>query len=181
MSNKFEKYVEKHKLEFDVHTIDEASKLRLWGQIAPQLTKPTPKVIPLWQKPVFKVAATIVLLMGCTLFFTLYTSNINQNTIVNNELYDIDNHYKVLVNNQITLIKHNTHLTEEDRTEFLTLIDDLDQEYNKLKKELTLGINNQKIIEAIISNYRKKIKLMEDLLNRSYPINDTIDDEAITL
>ena len=101
--------------------------------------------------------------------------------IVNKELYDIDNHYKLLVDNQVALIKNNLNLSKEDQEDFLLLIDDLDEEYNKLKEELKLGINNEKIIEAIISNYRKKIKLMEDLLERSYPVKTDFEDEAITL
>ena len=63
----------------------------------------------------------------------------------------------------------------------MSLIDDLDSEYKILKEELKLGINNEKIIEAIINNYRKKIQLMEDLLRRTYPIKTDFEDEAIIL
>ncbi len=181
MKDEFEKYVESQKSEFDVHNIDEVDRLRLWSNIVTEVSKPEKKVIPLWKKPVFRVAASIVLLIGCTLFFNISSDRSTENHFVNEELNDIDTHYKLLVNNQIELIKNNTHLSEPDREDFLSLIDDLDEEYNTLKEELKLGINNQKIIEAIINNYRKKIKLMEDLLNRSYPTNNTLDDEAITL
>ena len=180
MKDELEKYIESQKAEFNVHNIDEAHKLRLWGNIVSEIEEPEKKVIPLWQKPVFRVAASIVLLIGFTLFFTWSDSSL-ENSFVNEELHEIDNHYKLLVNNQIALIKTNNYLSEKDREDFLSLIDDLDNEYEKLKEELKLGINNQKIIEAIISNYRKKIKLMEDLLNRSFPVNNTIDDEALTL
>ncbi|TYA74161.1 hypothetical protein [Seonamhaeicola marinus] len=182
MRDEFEKYVESQKSEFDVHSIDESDKLRLWSNIVTEVAKPEPKVIPLWKKPAFKVAASIILLLGITLFFANPIDSANESSFANQELNDIDNHYKLLVNNQIELIKNNNYLSEKDRADFLTLIDDLDSEYETLKKELKLGINNQKIIEAIINNYRKKIKLMEDLLNRSYPpTNNTLDDEAIIL
>lgn len=183
MSDELEKYVEGHKEAFDVHNIEESDKLRLWSTIVTEVSKPEAKVIPLWKRPVFRVAASIVLLIGLTFFFTMPVEPSAEQNLANQELYDIDNHYKLLVNNQIELIKNNSYLSEKDREDFLTLIDDLDEEYETLKKELKLGINNQKIIEAIINNYRKKIKLMEDLLNRSYPPvnNNTLDDEAITL
>jgi hypothetical protein len=96
-------------------------------------------------------------------------------------LYEIDSHYKLLVKNQIELIKNSTHLSKADQDDFLSLIDDLDMEYERLKGELKLGINNKKIIEAIISNYRKKIQLMEDLLERSYPVKTDFEDETIIL
>lgn len=181
MSDELEKYVESHNAEFDVYNIDESDKLRLWSNIVTEVSKPEKKVIPLWKKPVFRVAASIVLLIGITLFFARSVKSEIQASIAHEELNEIDNHYKLLVNNQVELIKHNSYLSENDKEDFLSLIDDLDKEYEKLKQELKLGINNQKIIEAIISNYRKKIKLMEDLLNRSFPVNNTIDDEAITL
>lgn len=181
MKDELEKYVDSQRDEFDVHTIDEVDKLRLWSNIVTEVAEPEKKVIPLWRKPIFRVAASIVLLIGCTLFFTVFSGSNNENSIANEELNEIDNHYKLLVNNQIDLIKNNSYLLEKDRADFLTLIDDLDNEYLNLKEELKLGINNQKIIEAIINNYRKKIKLMEDLLHRSFPVNNITDDEALIL
>ena len=86
-----------------------------------------------------------------------------------------------LVENQIQLIKSIPNLSVADQDDFLLLIDDLDEEYNKLKKELKTGVNNEKIIEAIINNYRKKIKLMEDLFKRLYPIKTDFDDGELVL
>lgn len=175
------KYTSKHQAKFDDFDLDEVDKLRLWGDIVSELPEKPVKVIPLWKKTTFRVAASIVLLIGCTFFFLQSGGQDPEQQIVNQELNDIDNHYKLLVYNQVALIKNNLNLSKEDQEDFLLLIDDLDAEYNKLKEELKLGINNEKIIEAIISNYRKKIKLMEDLLERSYPVKTDFEDEAITL
>lgn len=175
------KYTTAHQDKFDDHNLEEADRLRLWGEIVSELPETPKNVIPLWKKPVFRVAASIVLLLGCTFFFLLSGSQDPEQQIVHEELYDIDNHYKLLVNNQIELIKNNTHLSKEDQDDFLSLIDDLDKEYKTLKEELKLGINNEKIIEAIINNYRKKIQLMEDLLERSHPVKTDFEDEAIIL
>ncbi len=179
--DKLKSYTSKHKGEFDDFDLDEVDKLRLWGDIVTELPEAPVKVIPLWKRTGFRVAASIVLLIGCTFFFLLFGGQDVEQQIVNQELYDIDNHYQLLVNNQVELIKNNLNLSKEDQDDFLSLIDDLDEEYLKLKDELKLGINNERIIEAIISNYRKKIKLMEDLLERSYPVKTDFEDEAITL
>lgn len=181
MMDELKKYTTENQGKFDDYDLDEVDKLRLWGDIVSELPEAPTKVIPLWKKPAFRVAASVVLLIGCTFFFMLSGGQDTEQQIVNQELYDIDNHYQLLVNNQVELIKNNVHLSKEDQDDFLSLIDDLDEEYKKLKEELKLGINNEKIIEAIISNYRKKIQLMEDLLERSYPTKTDFEDEAITL
>ncbi|GAB1856469.1 hypothetical protein MHTCC0001_13040 [Flavobacteriaceae bacterium MHTCC 0001] len=181
MMDELKKYTTENRTKFDEYHLEEADSLRLWGDIVSELPETAKKVIPLWKKTSFKVAASIVLLIGCTFFFLLSGEQNPEQQIVNQELYDIDNHYQLLVNNQVELIKNNLHLSKEDKDDFLLLIDDLDAEYKTLKEELKLGINNEKIIEAIISNYRKKIQLMEDLLERSYPVKTDFEDEAIIL
>jgi len=101
--------------------------------------------------------------------------------MVSDEFRQIDKHYKSLVENQIKLVKNSTNLTKEEQADFLSYIDELDQEYIKLKSELKQGVNNQLIIEAIINNYRKKIQIMEDLLRRSYPVQNKVDDGELIL
>ena len=181
MKDELEKYIAENKSEFDDYKIDEVDKLKFWSHISDELPEQSKKIISIWKKPVFRVAASILLLLGCSLLFTTLNNNDHENSIVNEELYDIDNHYKLLVDNQIQLIRNNTNLSVTDQDDFLLLIDDLDAEYDKLKKELKEGVNNEKIIEAIINNYRKKIQLMEDLLNRLYPTKTNFDDGELIL
>ncbi|NJX14022.1 hypothetical protein [Tamlana crocina] len=179
--DKLKKYTEENNTQFDTNHLDEVDKLRLWGDIVAELPEGPVKVIPLWRKSVFKTAASIVLLLGFSLFFLQLDNQQGDTQIVNQELNEIDSHYQLLVNNQVELIKQSLHISKADQDDFLSLLDDLDEEYKTLKSELKLGINNEKIIEAIINNYRKKIKLMEDLLERSYPIKTDFEDEAYTL
>jgi hypothetical protein len=182
MKDELEKYIIENKNEFDDYKLDEVDKLKFWSHISDELPEEPKKVISIWEKPVFKIAASIMILLGCGFSFIMLNNNSNyENSIVNEELYEIDNHYKLLVNNQIELIKKNSNLSEADQDDFLLLIDDLDAEYDKLKKELKEGVNDEKIIEAIINNYRKKIQLMENLLNRLYPTKTNFDDGELIL
>lgn len=179
--DKLKKYTQENNTQFDTHHLDEVDKLRLWGDIVTELPEAPVKVIPLWRRSAFKIAASIVVLLGFSLLFLQLDNQQDDTQIVNEELNEIDGHYQLLVNNQVKLIKQSSHISKADQDDFLSLIDDLDEEYKTLKGELKLGINNEKIIEAIINNYRKKIKLMEDLLERSYPIKTDFEDEAYTL
>ncbi|OUS01624.1 hypothetical protein A9Q86_07585 [Flavobacteriales bacterium 33_180_T64] len=181
MKDKLEKYIIANKQEFDDYQLEEVDKLKLWSHISEGLPEQSKPVIPLWRKPVFKIAASLIILLGCAFTLIMNNNNDYKNSIVNEELYEIDIYYKSLVNNQIQLIKNNPNLSIIDQEDFLLLVDDLDNEYIKLKKELKAGINNQKIIEAIINNYRKKIQLMEDLLERSYPTKTNFDEGELIL
>jgi len=181
MKDELKNYIQAHKDEFDDHSVAEVDKLKLWSKISEQLPETAKKVIPLWKKASFRVAAAVVLLFGC--LFAFYTANqeYEDYDMVSEEFRQIDIHYKSLVQNQIQLVKTSANLSKVAQADFLNYIDELDQEYIKLKKELKQGVNNQIIIEAIINNYRKKIQLMEDLLRRSYPIQNTADDGELIL
>lgn len=181
MKDELEKYIIKNKSDFDDHKLNEADKLKFWNAISEELSEQSIKMIPIWRKPIFRIAASIILLFGFAFSFMMFNGNTHENRIVNEELHEIDSHYKSLVNNQIQLIKNNTNLSTADQDDFLLLVEDLDLEYDKLKNELKKGINNEKIIEAIINNYRKKIQLMENLLERSYPTKTTFDEGELIL
>lgn len=181
MKDELKNYIQSHRNEFDDHSIDEVDKLKLWGKISEELPVVPKKVIPLWKKASFRVAAAVVLLFGCMFAYFGTDQTDGEYDMVSEEFRQIDTHYKSLVENQIQLVKSSTNLSEAAQKEFLSYIDELDQEYLNLKKELRQGVNNQIIIEAIINNYRKKIQLMEDLLRRSYPTQNTLDDDELIL
>jgi len=54
-------------------------------------------------------------------------------------------------------------------------LSELDSIYSSLKEDLKDNIANDQVIEAMIQNYRLKIKILEDLLNDISP--DKIQDE----
>ncbi len=166
--DKLKQFVTEHKAEFDDYSLGKDNKMDLWDKISADLSVvESPKVIPLWRKFGFRVAASVLLFMGLAFSFFVLNKPLDENQIVNQELFEIDSHYKLLVNNQIKMIQNNANLSEKEKEDFLMIIDDLDEEYTHLKEDLKEDVNNQKIIEAIISNYRKKIQLMENLLKKS--------------
>lgn len=178
MQDEFEKYIIHHKDEFDDHKVD---KLKLWKGIDDRLPKPQKATIVLWKTTAFKIAASVVLFIGVTMSYLMLSQTTAETNVVYVELNEIDVHYKELVNHQVQLIKNSSKLTEEERADFLLFLDDLDKEYRELKLELKDNVNNQKVLEAIISNYRKKIQLMENLLKRSNQPNNNYDEKEYVL
>ncbi|MEO1013538.1 MAG: hypothetical protein AAFX53_19770, partial [Bacteroidota bacterium] len=156
----FEKNIRENKALFDEH-IPERDKM--WARIASELEESRPKVIPLWRSFKFRAAASIVLVLGMGMVLGLSllgTAGQNpQDTIISQELRDIDMHYKELVSHQVQLVQNHSKLSDADKTEFLLFMDELDQEYEALKLEMRKNLDNEVILEAIIANYKKRFSI----------------------
>ena len=172
--DEFEKHIRDNKDLFDGHKAD---RDKMWASISSQLEKPKTKVIPLWKSPLFKVAASIVLVFGLAFMAdaTFRTGYGAEDNIVSRELLEIDMHYQSLVASQVQLVKDHPELSNADKEEFLSFMDELDVEYKELKQEMGENLDNELVLEAIIGNYKKRIELIENLLRQikdSKKIND---------
>jgi hypothetical protein len=171
----FEKNIKNNKHLFDEFKAD---KSKLWANIEAGLNKPDSKtkVIKLWQTPMLKIAASIIIALGVFTIISIGgTDSSQQNIVVSQELNDIDMHYKGLVSYQVKLVKKNTKLSSEEKKEFLSFIDELDKEYEVLKLELQKNLDSGRVLEAIVINYKKRIELIENLLkqiNSSEKLNE---------
>ncbi|MDO6820337.1 hypothetical protein [Zobellia sp. 1_MG-2023] len=176
----FEKHIRENRAAFDDHKADRA---KLWANIEAKLDPPKPKVVPLWKSPVFRVAATVLIILGISslIGITFLGSSANDNTFVSKELQDIDMHYQDLVSYQVQLVQKNENLSDADKAEFLSFMDDLDKEYDQLKLEMQNNLDNELVLEAIVSNYRKRIELIENLLRQLNESKLNDDDYGYTL
>jgi len=163
----FEKHIRENAAAFDDHKADHS---KMWAKISKELIKEEPKVIPFWRSPMLKIAATVLLLVGIAGFIGVSLRNDTNTTFASKELLDIDMHYKGLVSYQVELVKNNPNLSEEDKIDFLSFMDELDEEYEELRLEMRKNLDNQLVLEAIVSNYKKRIELIEQLLKQ---INDS--------
>ncbi len=162
----FEKHIRENRAQFDEHKAD---KEKLWAAIAGELKKEEPKVVPLWKSSWLKVAAGIAILLGVAAlvnFSNMGLGNDMETQYVSKELLDIDMHYKGLVSYQVQLVKDHPNLTEEDKAEFLSFMDELDLEYEQLRLEMNNNLDNERVLEAIVSNYKQRIELIEKLLKQ---------------
>lgn len=167
MMDDFEKNIKENKALFDTHKAD---RNKLWANIEAGLNTPDskPKVIKLWNRTAFKVAATIVIALGLFSMINIFNSVEieQQNTMANQELNDIDAHYKGLVAYQVKLVQKSTQLSPNQKKEFLSFMDELDEEYEVLKLEFSKNIDSELVLEAIVVNYKKRIELIENLLKQ---------------
>ena len=162
----FEKHIRENATAFDDH---KANRSKMWAKISKELEVEEPKVIPLWKSSKLRVAATLLILFGLASFIGMQVWSSNSATetqYASKELLDIDMHYKGLVSYQVQLVQKNTSLSDEDKSEFLSFMDELDMEYEQLRLEMQNNLDNEIILEAIVSNYKQRIVLIENLLKQ---------------
>jgi hypothetical protein len=120
------------------------------------------------------IAAMFIVIIGSSLFLikpwlTNKASNqINSATINNpfesSQLQETEIYYNNLVN---SLYREATPMltgNPEIKKELSVDLSHLDSICNEIKKDLKDNIANQEVVEALIQNYRIKIRLLEDML-----------------
>lgn len=166
----FEKHIRQNAAQFDDH---QADRDKMWASILKELEIDSPKVIPLWKSPMLKMVAALLLLFCVTSFIALSiinADNVGETQYASKELLDIDKHYQGLVSYQVQLVQNHPKLSDEDKSEFLSFMDELDVEYQQLRLEMRNNLDNELVLEAIVSNYKQRIELIENLLKQ---INDS--------
>ena len=160
--DKLEKFIKENSDSFSEHKADKA---KMWKAIAKNLEHPEPKVIPLWRKLPFQIAASILIIVGV---FSVYNLNTRKAPVnyASKELQQIDSYYQNIVETQVKLVQNDKHLSAKNKEEFLKFMIELDKEDAKLKLDLADNLNNQQVLSAIIKNYKKRIELIENLLNQ---------------
>lgn len=176
----FEKHIRDNAAQFDTQKADRA---KLWANISAELEKPEPKVIPLWKRSMLRIAASVVLLLGIASFIglSIYGGGTAETQYVSKELLEIDMHYKGLVSYQVQLVQNNPNLSETDKAEFLSFMDELDAEYEILREEMRNNLDNERVLEAIVANYKKRIELIENLLRQINDAKKSEEDYGYTL
>lgn len=172
MKDNWKKFIDENKKEFN----NEQPRDIFFDKIASQLEeKKEPKMIRL--SLVWQMAASIVIVFGVVLFFLLRNNQSGEIKVAKNS------QSKSATNEKMVLAKLDPQLAEAeyyyvsqiddlmeevDKKELSTdvkeLIKQLDAEFNLLKKEIGDHVNSDQIIEALIENYRLKIKLLEKIL-----------------
>lgn len=174
-------FIKENRSDLDTQYPDRAF---LWEKISEQLRESELKKVPLWKKT-YRWAAIIFLLIGLSsimsMLFLSYRSEINSGNNLTYELESIDIHYKGLVSTQVASLINHPKLSNSSKAEYLSFLDELDKEYFLLRKELEKGIDNEVVLEAIISNYNKRIELIERLLKLLNDSNLKEDNDAYTL
>lgn len=122
----------------------------------------------------WKVAAIIVVLMIYP-FYNLVlndrNNNITQPLMGSNmmleipELQEADAYYSSYINDQMQQVRVLLFDEPEIMTELEKDMENLEQIYNELLYDLNDNVDNKEVVEALIQNYRMKVKILEELLD----------------
>lgn len=172
MKEPWKKFAEENSEGFN----DENPKDVFFEKIAPALKQEnSPRMIRL--STVISIAAAFILITGLTLFYLLYEresgnaevltaskEKVTDDRLVlaklNPELAEAEFYYVSQIDQLMEEVESN-QLTPEVKA----VLEQLDSEFNLLKKEMGDQVNSDQIIAALMENYRLKIKLLEKLLN----------------
>ena len=83
------------------------------------------------------------------------------------EYAEIENHYVLMVNDKLNELNE---LNPDP--EIMKEMDELETEYELLKGELGSGGDDEQVIEAMIENYRIKLRILEDVLDHLKDIDN---------
>ena len=172
--DKLEEYIRKNRGDLDRYS----PPTGLWKRISRKLKKENP-LLRQW----LSLAAMLIIILGTALIFFKpeyrWSDSKNRSageyevTQLTPQLKETEAYYNNLVN---TLYKEATPLLTnkpEIRKELNSDLSHLDSICLDIKKDLRDNIANQDVVEALIQNYRIKIRILEDMLT-VLKDNDTI-------
>jgi len=165
--DKLESFIQENRNEFDFHVPGK----NVWHKIKPG-KEPDIKGSRKFLRIMSRVAAVLLIFVASYAFHEYM--DIRQEKFANNrdnEFYNLKPEIKeaeYYYNNQVTmkLSELQPFLTKFPGLESEVMMDlsELDSIYSSLKKDLKENIDNEQVLEAMIQNYRMKVKILEDLL-----------------
>ncbi|TAL80434.1 MAG: hypothetical protein EPN88_01230 [Bacteroidetes bacterium] len=163
--DKLEEHIRKNRDDLDRYN----PSTRIWKRIKRKLITDKSQV-----KRWISIAAMIIVVLGSAMVllrqrnkWPVTSSEVRDNSgqiPVNPQLKETEIYYNNLVN---SLYREATPLLTshpEVRKELTADISQLDRICSDIKKDLKDNVANQEVVEALIQNYRIKIRLLEDML-----------------
>lgn len=181
----FEKFIRDNKTDLTELDAPKPNRAKMWDAIDEALDqedqqKKRRKVFSL-NGPFLRIAALLLVVFGIGLFVLNQPGESPQSVAEIPELMEINSHYQTLVNLKKQQVYQLKDLNEKQKQDFLSFMDELDQEGENLSKELQSNLDNEVILEAIIQNYKERLRIMELLLNRVEKTKIKKNDQNINL
>ena len=171
MKDKFEKFIQEKRDEFDILEPGDG----VWSKIERNIK---PKKVIKWRMVVGRAAAVIIIFAASYMVHDLIDGRRNEISKVKEknkkeliipEIQEAEVYYSNLINeklNEIRPMLSDNPVIEEEITMDLN---QLDSSYMALKRDLMDNIANQEVIEAMIQNYRLRLSILEDVLSQLKP------------
>jgi len=168
MKDKLEQFIDDNRDSFDSFNAGDAEKV--WEKIANQRK-------PKHQKKIFIKylyrAATVLLIFGLSYLFHDFIDRNKETRLAEEKMNDIyiqlpelkeaENYYANLVSGKMEEIRPFLTAHPGINEDIKMDLNELDSVYVSLKNDLKDNVANDQIIEAMIQNYRLKLRILEDL------------------
>jgi hypothetical protein len=174
MEDKFEKFVTENREAFEFHEPDP----KVWDRIEGNLRF---KSKPGWRNILQRVAVVAVIFAASYMVnemvhrYSDSESKTGQAAVKNNSvpgLTEAEAYYTSLLNQKLDELKPVMANCPALAEELDYDMSELDSVYTDLKKDLKDNMANEEVVEAIIENYRLKIRILEELLSEIKPHED---------
>ncbi|MEM6524099.1 MAG: hypothetical protein AAF693_09915 [Bacteroidota bacterium] len=173
MGDKLKERVENMKADFDVYELDSNA---LWEEIATDLDR-RKKLTP-W-KVYTRIAAAVIMVIGISWMMYAYNSNSYSTGFalheLSPELAETEFFYSQQVAEKMQMIKASSGNLDP---EVLDNLATLDSAYQELKMDLKDNAANEEVVDAMITNYRIKLQILEQILMELKEHDNEIDDEV---
>lgn len=154
--DKLEEHIRKNREELDRYSPSKS----VWKKLDKQLN-PERRDLTKW----LAVAAMIIAILGTAVLLLRHgVRQIDSQTADNTQLRESEIYYNNLVNTLYREAKPMLTANPEIAKELNSDISQIDSICSDIKKDLKDNVANQKVVEALIQNYRIKITLLEDML-----------------
>jgi len=165
MNDDLKRYVDQNRADFELFKPDTEE---FWQSITANLDQNKPKIGLLRiLAPYYKVAAILIAGMGVLFYwyrveYPSYPSaqGLELNAM-SSEIGETGDYYQGLINEKMEFIQTNSNLIDPIIMEDLDL---LDQAFVELKYDLAENVDNEEVVNAMIKNYRIKLKILERIL-----------------
>ena len=178
--DELEKFVRSSRDSFDDKAPD---SLKMWSRIESRLPKSQATVRRFQTKRILGIAASFIVLclVGAVVFQSIQINQMSQTQESNEELVDINKYYTQLISHKVQQVQSSNRLSDADKIEYLQYFDELERESKRLEKDLELNIDNELVLGAIVENYRQRLNLLENLLNRLHRSKEKENEKSISI
>ena len=150
MSDSLKEYVERESSDFEVFSFDADQG---WDEIGSRVVAPPAKKRNPWM--MVAAAVSLLLVASVTLLINQYNSAAPS---FSQELAEAERYYQEMVSNKLASVGGKL-----DTAPIIADFDEMDAAFNELKMDLEDDVDNQEVVEAMIANYRLKLKILEQI------------------
>ncbi len=163
----FEEYIKENRAYFHQEEIPEGHEMRFAEKLQ-KLKENTPTItlgerVRLWQKPLFRVAVVALLFVGSVAVYTVVSrgEQAAQMAQLSPELQEVENYYLVKCEKELTHFR--TYNSSNSPVDIAKELEDLEKEYQKLKKEMVKQPGNERVMSALVENLKLRLQLLQQI------------------